>query len=67
MINLSGQVVSMGNMDVSELPPLLAAPRVQFAMSNGRIVTLSGLTMEECRSFAPLFLSDVIISIAGST
>jgi len=54
----------MGNMDASELQPLLAAPRVQFATSNGRIVTLSGLTTEECRSFAPLFLSDVIISIA---
>ena len=67
MIKLSGQVVSMENIDVSELQPLLDAPRVQFAMSNGRVVTLSGLTVEECRAFAPLFLSDVTICIDGTT
>ena len=63
-LTLTGELWAIGDMQPEDAPQIVGVPMVQIQMPGGRIVTLSGLTREECRR-AALLLSGVTITIQG--
>jgi hypothetical protein len=46
-------LVFVGDLAAESLPDLVNSPSVQVQTADGRLVTIAGLTREECRAVAP--------------
>ena len=66
LIELSGEVVAVGDMQLDEAAGLARMPRVMLRTYDDRIVTVSGLTQDECRACAEAFLLATQIVVRGA-
>lgn len=65
-MKLEGYFCTVGELDETDAVPIVGVPAIQLQMADGRVVTLTGLTREECReaSRAGLFLKTVTLTLA---
>lgn len=50
LLNLRGEICTVGDLRLEDLQPMVDVPGVLLRMPDGRIITLSGLTREECQA-----------------
>ncbi len=62
-VRLDGELVFVGDLLDDELPKLANTPSVQIQTADGRLVTITGLSREECRAVAPGLFKDVRVNI----
>jgi hypothetical protein len=62
-LRLDGELVFVGDLLDDELPKLANTPSVQIQTADGRLVTITGLSREECRAVAPGLFKDVRVNI----
>jgi hypothetical protein len=59
---LTGDLCTIGELVAADCPDLVGVPAIQINM-DGRIVTLTGLTRQECAAAAAFFMDRVTLSI----
>jgi len=64
-MNITGELVTVGEMDEDDMPEIIGVPRIQIRTESGRIITVTGLTREEVRAAAPHFLDAVSLSLTA--
>lgn len=63
---LSGELCSLGNLAAEDLPnQIVGQPSVQIRLESGRVITLTGLTKDECIGMAAMFGDAVLLSIGA--
>ena len=51
ILDLTGQVVTVGNLQPEDAPDLAGLPRVELQLPDSRIITIIGLTRDEAIAF----------------
>lgn len=54
---LDGEVVSIGDLPAADAPQIVGVPHVGIRLAGGRLVLVSGLTLDECLACAKAFMS----------
>ena len=67
LLNLSGEIVSIGDLPEQDAPRIVGVPHIMIRRSDGSAVLISGLTQDECRACASAFMDSVSVSIRGAT
>lgn len=62
---LNGEMCTIGDMQPGEEVALVGTPRLEVRLEDGRVILLSGLTRDECRVLAPLFMDRVALVFEG--
>lgn len=65
-LSITGEVVSIGELTPDDAPNVVGVPHVGIKLSDGRPVTVIGLSHDECRALAPLFMGRVAVRISRS-
>ena len=63
LLNLTGQIVSIGDLPAEEAPHIVGLPHIMVGLDDGRIILISGLTQDECRACVPGFMEAVSIGV----
>ncbi len=64
-LTLTGEFCTIGELMQEDIPPMVGVPAIQMRRPDGRAITLTGLTREECRATGPLFMSTITITVKG--
>ncbi len=62
-LTLTGEIFSLGDMPHDEVPQMAGVPHIGIRLADGRKVTLTGLTRDECRAMATSFMSPVVLTM----
>lgn len=62
---LNGEMCTIGDMQPGEEVALVGTPRLEVRLEDGRVILLSGLTRDECRALATLFMDRVSLAVEG--
>lgn len=65
-MQISGELITVGDMASDDVQLIVGVPAVQIRTSDGRIVTVTGLTRDEARSAAEHFGSAVALNLAAA-
>jgi hypothetical protein len=64
-LELCGEMVTIGDLVEEDMPAqLLGTPAIQLRTADGRVITITGLSREECRTAAPLFGKQMSVSLS---
>lgn len=66
VLSITGEVVSIGDISADEAPNIVGVPHVGIKLTSGRLVTVIGVSREECRALAPLFMDNVAVRFSRS-
>lgn len=61
-MNIRGKFVVIGELSAEDVPAG-GVPAIQIKTADGRVVTVTGLSREECRSAGSLFMEQVTLSL----
>ena len=64
-MKLSGIVCTVGDLQPEDVP-IVGEPGFQLRLHDGRVVTVCGLTREECREAAKHFLDGATLTLAAA-
>lgn len=64
-MNIQGKLMMVGQMAADEVPQMIDVPSLQVCMSDGRIVTITGLTVDEVRAAAPHWGDQVALNLSA--
>ena len=65
-MRIQGELCTICDMSADDLSGMIGVPVVQIRAPDGRIVTITGLTRDEVKDAASLFLANVYL-IVGAT
>lgn len=65
-MKLTGYICTVGELQPGEAPEIVGVPAVQLRLTDGRIVTITGLTRADCRVAAKLYMTDAVLSIGAA-
>lgn len=65
-LRLRGEMITIGDMSEDDVPPMVGVPAVQVRLAGGRVITLTGLTREECRTAVPHFLNECEVTVGAT-
>lgn len=63
-MNITGELCTIG--ELSESPACAGVPGIQIRLACGRVVTLTGLSRDECVAAAPVFLQPVRLIVEAA-
>lgn len=63
LLELNGEIVSIGDSNKDDLMHVADCARILIRHDDGRMILISGLTRDECRSCVPGLLEKVSVSI----
>ena len=66
ILDLTGQVVTVGNLQPEDAPALASLPRVEIQLQDSRLITIIGLTRAEAIAFGQFLYRESVRVICES-
>jgi hypothetical protein len=66
LLNLNGECVQIGAICSDELALMAGKPALSVSLHDGRVVTIVGMTHDECRKCLPAFLAPARLTVSSA-